>query len=884
MSRLIRIITGGLGISVDRDKLKITPFDTFVIPPPLSLFQISYPSCLIDFDFHRTLLAVVDDHNRVHIGRYTFPKTFDKFECDISFAGFLFIRMLKLKVESASSLKIAFVACKFDTDEQTFSNIFVENKLGIDENSRVSLVHQQVYDVPSDENILSIEPHQNSFLVLRENYSLNVYNSDENEFEMTDDIELPGEERLREFKIIPEIDGRSMMVVLTESEHLYVNNHLVTEDCTSFLVANDVLLFTVAAQIPYDHLYIFTLQSILSRLFSKPNSSISSSGKDWTFRNIEKNSRLVCCPGSKLIMQMPRGNFETINCRILLLKEIYALVKAKKYYDAFLIIRKNKMNSGLLIDIDIGQFLEEVKNGNFLSSFSQEMLDIFILDLNDDFCNELSYILSGEQLASIRSVIEQSISSYALSIAPKLNMICDVIEAKMLENQDKYLFNILVIYSKKSPAQLEKGLIKIKEVKDLHSGKVLAKKPPHVHAHSKGPNKTQNYKELLKYFCWLVKAEELYNLALSVYDLDMAVMIAEFTQMDPKEYLPYVEGLKKIQREIDFKTKICCDLKLYSRAIDELAKGTEEDYKKALELIEGKELFSHGIKVFKDQKDLLALIKHKLGLHLYKKKDYKQAVFYLSDNTSEEQKVLECCKKIHDWETGYEFLNRLKKDKKDIDKFLNDMLESYKKMKAHEIIAKIMKKMNKPVIEIIGVYIKAKNYRKAKTILVEHAFSEDEVKLLTDEVKLAASIESNELRTKIKDLSYWQKRLEIVQEQKYKFKDNNFQPDINDNQSIISESSLRSVISEESGVSSFSRITGMSLHYKAKNKKPKNLTSRKLKEGSLYEEEWLVGSLNKEIASEDESKRYFHLLTLLIKLDLISEFEELKDLLAKLPN
>ena len=509
------------------------------------------------------------------------------------------------------------------------------------------------------------------------------------------------------------------------------------------------------------------------------------------------------------------------------------------------------------------------------------MLDIFILDLNDDFCNELSYILSGEELASIKSVIEQSIASYALSPAPKLNIICDAIETKMLENQEKYLFNILVIYSKKSPAQLEKGLIKIKEVKDLNAGKEFAKKAPHVHTHTKGSNKTQNYKELLKYFCWLVKAEELYNLALSVYDLDMAVMIAEFTQMDPKEYLPYVEGLKKIQREIDFKTKICCDLKLYSRAVDELAKGTEDDFKKSLEFIEEKELFSHGIKVFKEHKDLLVVIKHKLGLHLYKKKDYKQAVFYLSDNAAEEQKVLECCKKIHDWETGHEFMKRLNKDKKEIDKFLNDMLESYKKMKAYSIVPKIMKRMGKPAIEIIAVYIKAKDYRKAKILFVESRFAEEEVKLVGEEAKLAASIESNELRAKVKDLSYWQKRLEIVQEQKYKFKDNNFQPDIYDNQSILSESSYRSVVSEESGVSSFSRITGMSLHYKSKNKKPKNLISRKLKEGSLYEEEWLVGSINKEVAGEEDSKRYFHLLTLLIKLDLVSEFEELKDLLTK---
>lgn len=43
----------------------------------------------------------------------------------------------------------------------------------------------------------------------------------------------------------------------------------------------------------------------------------------------------------------------------------------------------------------------------------------------------------------------------------------------------------------------------------------------------------------------------------------MAISIAEFTNMDPKEYLPYIESLKNIERKIDFKVKVCIDLKLY---------------------------------------------------------------------------------------------------------------------------------------------------------------------------------------------------------------------------------------------------------------------------------------------------------------------------------
>ncbi len=43
----------------------------------------------------------------------------------------------------------------------------------------------------------------------------------------------------------------------------------------------------------------------------------------------------------------------------------------------------------------------------------------------------------------------------------------------------------------------------------------------------------------------------------------------------------------------------------------------------------------------------------------------------------------------------------------------------------------------------------------------------------------------------------------------------------------------------------FSVMTGMSKFGIYKNKKPKNLSSRKYKINSVYEEEWLVESLNK---------------------------------------
>jgi hypothetical protein len=51
-------------------------------------------------------------------------------------------------------------------------------------------------------------------------------------------------------------------------------------------------------------------------------------------------------------------------------------------------------------------------------------------------------------------------------------------------------------------------------------------------------------------------------------------MTARCTQKDPKEYIPYIESLKEIQDQVEFKKKICLDLKRYDVAVKELSLGS----------------------------------------------------------------------------------------------------------------------------------------------------------------------------------------------------------------------------------------------------------------------------------------------------------------------
>ena len=61
-------------------------------------------------------------------------------------------------------------------------------------------------------------------------------------------------------------------------------------------------------------------------------------------RTLERGASLVCCSGIKLILQMPRGNLETIMPRLIVLDEIKKDVLNLKYEQAFILCRKNKIN------------------------------------------------------------------------------------------------------------------------------------------------------------------------------------------------------------------------------------------------------------------------------------------------------------------------------------------------------------------------------------------------------------------------------------------------------------------------------------------------------------------------------------------------------------
>lgn len=99
-------------------------------------------------------------------------------------------------------------------------------------------------------------------------------------------------------------------------------------------------------------------------------------------RSIERGAKLVTVMPSlfALVMQMPRGNIETIYPRALVLAGIRQSINEKNYKKAFLACRSHRVDMNILYDHDPSQFIQNI--GQFVDQAEKvEYIDLFLSQL-----------------------------------------------------------------------------------------------------------------------------------------------------------------------------------------------------------------------------------------------------------------------------------------------------------------------------------------------------------------------------------------------------------------------------------------------------------------------------------------------------------------------
>nr|XP_030714948.1 elongator complex protein 1 isoform X4 [Globicephala melas] len=387
------------------------------------------------------------------------------------------------------------------------------------------------------------------------------------------------------------VGGEECVLGLTDRCRFFINDTEVASNITSFAVYDEFLLLTT-----YSHTcQCFCLRDAsLKTLQAGLSSSHVSNGE--SLRKVERGSRIVTVvpQDTKLILQMPRGNLEVVHHRALVLAQIRKWLDKLMFKEAFECMRKLRINLNLIHDHNPKVFLENVET--FIRQIdSVNHINLFFTELKEEDVTKTMYpppVNSTVQLSSDPD-------------GKKVDLICDAMRAAMENiNPHKYCLSILTSHVKKTTPELEIVLQKVHELQGS-----AAPVPDAVNA-----------EEALKYLLLLVDVNELYDHSLGTYNFDLVLMVAEKSQKDPKEYLPFLNTLKKMETNYQRFT-IDKYLKRYEKAIGHLSKCGPEYFPECLNLIKDKNLYNEALKLYppnsQQYKDIsIAYGEHLLQEHL----------------------------------------------------------------------------------------------------------------------------------------------------------------------------------------------------------------------------------------------------------------------------
>lgn len=316
-------------------------------------------------------------------------------------------------------------------------------------------------------------------------------------------------------------NNRMFYFGLTKSGILYANERVLVQNCTSFIVTPAHLVFTTT-----QHYLKFVHLVDANELEIPPDDPQT----DERCRSIERGARLVTVIPStySVVLQMPRGNLETIYPRALVLAAVRRSIEARCYGEAFLTCRTQRVDMNILHDHAPAQFMENITL--IVQQIERvDHIDLLLSQLREEDVSETMYRettpnKSADAQSSKRQPRVQGTHGQAES---KVNRICDGFIAVLEQGtyRDQHFQNIITAHVCKCPSHLDTALEMIGQLQE-----------------------TQHpwTEKAAEHICFLADVNKLYDTALGIYNLDLALLIAQQSQKDPREYLPYLRQLQDL--------------------------------------------------------------------------------------------------------------------------------------------------------------------------------------------------------------------------------------------------------------------------------------------------------------------------------------------------
>lgn len=407
------------------------------------------------------------------------------------------------------------------------------------------------------------------------------------------------------FQIYSVAETKEPQIFYLKHKHwLYLNGKQIATEVTSMFLTEKYLLFTTLDQLKFVRL---------------------TDGVIVNERRMERGGRLVSVVprDSRTVLQMPRGNLEVIQPRVLSLCIIADLLDASEYNKAFDVLRKQRINLNLLIDHNPQRFLNEI--GIFVESINNaHWLNLFLSDLENV---DVTVTMYSSNYGETRIT-----NSPENKVAEVCQRVCSVIYEQ--GKSDQLLLPILTTHVKQK--NLEKALEIVWQLKQHEDDNI---------------KRVVGSQEALKYLLYLVDVNELYKIALGMYDFGLVLFVATKSQKDPKEYLPLMNEFKQLE-DVDYRYyKIDLYLRRYEKALANIVKCGESKLQEALELIVRETLYTKAMQLYKDgeQLECYKRVVYAFAEHLREKGKFRDASL-MYERSGDIAQAIRSARHILDWQ------------------------------------------------------------------------------------------------------------------------------------------------------------------------------------------------------------------------------------------
>ena len=188
----------------------------------------------------------------------------------------------------------------------------------------------------------------------------------------------------------------------------------------------------------------------------------------------------------------------------------------------------------------------------------------------------------------------------------KVNRICNAFLNTLRTKQEGCVQNMITANVCKNPPDIEAGLSLILSLGDLES---------------------ETVESAVEHACFLTDVNMIYDTALGIYNLKLALAVAQQSQKDPREYLPYLQSLDSLPMP-KRRFQIDDDLKRYSKALNHLHEYADIDT--ILAFTQRHELYKEALEVNKYQKSNYSQVMRSYAEFLSLHNRFKEAAIGLS--------------------------------------------------------------------------------------------------------------------------------------------------------------------------------------------------------------------------------------------------------------